>query len=198
MPLETGMEMETDDLRSKQALNHVEPFRRRLLLYNELYGSEDNDKSLSLSHAMSSLLHDMWMGSNALLTPYSVFDSLCAAYPMFIGHRQHDAHECLRLVLERVEVEMNSREGAQDPAVADVFRGKLHSSVTCRDCGTDYEKDDEFQDLSLEISNAIYLHKDEDDQWSTRDCHVRGMCPHIIYADPSQFVMTMMLNPEFP
>lgn len=102
--------------------------------------------------------------------------------PQFKGYHQHDAHEFLRYMLDRLHTELQSVPNslpasptnskmkdfyiAPTPVkkgtsfVTNVFGGTLLSEVRCLVCGQESKKHDPFLDLSLDIPEKFY--KDDD------------------------------------
>lgn len=103
--------------------------------------------------------------------------------PQFRGHRQHDAHEFLRYMLDRLHTELQAVEisnplaqkagetktnpynvpalshlqsKGRNSIVTNVFGGVLQSEVRCLICGMESKKHDPFLDLSLDIPEKFY------------------------------------------
>lgn len=108
--------------------------------------------------------------------------------PQFKGYHQHDAHEFLRYMLDRLHTELQS---VPDPMAAsnsklknyivptttkkgtfvtNVFGGTLLSEVRCLVCGQESKKHDPFLDLSLDIPEKYY--KEIDDSEKKPYCHI--------------------------
>lgn len=104
--------------------------------------------------------------------------------PQFKGYHQHDAHEFLRYMLDRLHTELQTVPNSLPPTaptnskmknyvcppspvkkgtsfVTNVFGGTLLSEVRCLVCGQESKKHDPFLDLSLDIPEKYY--KDVDD-----------------------------------
>lgn len=133
-------------------------------------------------------LSDGGDGSKAI-SPECLFLVIWKVVPQFRGHRQHDAHEFLRYMLDRLHTEfqhltvpMDSLSGGKPkvlnaPNAADngsimfkgrssivtnVFGGTLQSEVRCLICGMESKKHDPFLDLSLDIPEKFYKESDDD------------------------------------
>uniref|UniRef100_A0A182WA05 Ubiquitin carboxyl-terminal hydrolase n=1 Tax=Anopheles minimus TaxID=112268 RepID=A0A182WA05_9DIPT len=122
-------------------------------------------------------------GSKGAISPECLFLVIWKVVPQFRGHRQHDAHEFLRYMLDRLHTELQQVSfpvelGAQksgehknpynvsglshlqakgrNSIVTNVFGGVLQSEVRCLICGMESKKHDPFLDLSLDIPEKFY------------------------------------------
>ncbi|XP_050077231.1 ubiquitin carboxyl-terminal hydrolase 3-like [Anopheles maculipalpis] len=122
-------------------------------------------------------------GSKGAISPECLFLVIWKVVPQFRGHRQHDAHEFLRYMLDRLHtelqqvsfpVELNSVKSGEhknpynvsglshlqakgrNSIVTNVFGGVLQSEVRCLICGMESKKHDPFLDLSLDIPEKFY------------------------------------------
>lgn len=122
-------------------------------------------------------------GSKGAISPECLFLVIWKVVPQFRGHRQHDAHEFLRYMLDRLHTELQQVSfpmdlGGQKPGesknpynvsglshlqakgrhsiVTNVFGGVLQSEVRCLICGMESKKHDPFLDLSLDIPEKYY------------------------------------------
>uniref|UniRef100_A0A1B0C837 ubiquitinyl hydrolase 1 n=2 Tax=Lutzomyia longipalpis TaxID=7200 RepID=A0A1B0C837_LUTLO len=126
-------------------------------------------------------------GSKAI-SPECLFLVIWKVVPQFRGHRQHDAHEFLRYMLDRLHTELQqincvaqvtgwtkascdaeaSVPGGifkgRNSIVTTVFGGILQSEVRCLICGMESKKHDPFLDLSLDIPEKFYKECNEDNQ----------------------------------
>lgn len=117
-------------------------------------------------------------GSKAI-SPECLFSVIWKVVPQFRGHRQHDAHEFLRYMLDRLHTELQQIAscGVNLPVngggsslgngecyggakrgsiVTDVFGGLLQSEVRCLVCGMQSKKHDPILDLSLDIPDRFF------------------------------------------
>lgn len=96
--------------------------------------------------------------------------------PRFKGYHQHDAHEFLRYMLDRLHTELQKVPNSLPPTpinskmknyvcpqpaknttfVTNIFEGQLLSEVRCLVCGQGSMKHDPFLDLSLDIPEKYY------------------------------------------
>lgn len=111
--------------------------------------------------------------------------------PQFKGYHQHDAHEFLRYMLDRLHTELqkvpnslpapptnNKMKNYICPSpvkkgtsfVTNVFGGTLLSEVRCLVCGQESKKHDPFLDLSLDIPEKYY--KDTDANEKKQQCDI--------------------------
>jgi len=79
--------------------------------------------SISLAHDLGVLLSEMWThpsevyrvgaggrSRNLVLSPSHLLTALGTVYPAFSGFRQHDAQECFRLLLDRLDHELSAQK----------------------------------------------------------------------------------------
>lgn len=121
--------------------------------------------------------------SGGSVAPTRFKRALAVANPMFNGASQHDAHECLRMIVDGLHEalnritgkpiyrEMDNPESTPLPELAaqfaeyeeergssvitDMFRGQLLSQVTCGRCGGVSSTFDAFMDLSVPVPSGI-------------------------------------------
>jgi ubiquitin carboxyl-terminal hydrolase 3 len=125
------------------------------------------------------------------ISPECLFLVIWKVVPQFKGYHQHDAHEFLRYMLDRLHTELQAVPNSmpQPPAnskmknfvcpsptknkgttfVTNVFGGTLLSEVKCLACGQESRKHDPFLDLSLDIPEKYY--KDLEDE-KQKVCHI--------------------------
>ncbi len=114
--------------------------------------------------------------------------------PQFKGYHQHDAHEFLRYMLDRLHTELQSVPNSMPqvqtnskmknfvcPAptkkgssfVTTTFGGTLLSEVKCLVCGQSSRKHDPFLDLSLDIPEKYYNNSSDDSEnKEPLNCHI--------------------------
>lgn len=128
-------------------------------------------------------------GGKGAISPECLFLVIWRVVPQFRGHRQHDAHEFLRYMLDRLHTELQQVSSIQDPMsnvikdktlpisfngksrnsiVTNVFGGTLQSEVRCLICGMESKKHDPFLDLSLDIPERFY----RTDDVEKPSCHI--------------------------
>uniref|UniRef100_A0A182JZL9 Ubiquitin carboxyl-terminal hydrolase n=1 Tax=Anopheles christyi TaxID=43041 RepID=A0A182JZL9_9DIPT len=122
-------------------------------------------------------------GSKSAISPECLFLVIWKVVPQFRGHRQHDAHEFLRYMLDRLHTELQQvsfpvelggpksgehknpynvsglshlQAKGRNSIVTNVFGGVLQSEVRCLICGMESKKHDPFLDLSLDIPEKFY------------------------------------------
>uniref|UniRef100_A0A182TJ84 ubiquitinyl hydrolase 1 n=1 Tax=Anopheles melas TaxID=34690 RepID=A0A182TJ84_9DIPT len=122
-------------------------------------------------------------GSKSAISPECLFLVIWKVVPQFRGHRQHDAHEFLRYMLDRLHTELQQvsfpvelggpksgehknpynvsglshlQAKGRNSIVTNVFGGVLQSEVRCLICGMESKKHDPFLDLSLDIPEKYY------------------------------------------
>uniref|UniRef100_A0A182MM99 Ubiquitin carboxyl-terminal hydrolase n=1 Tax=Anopheles culicifacies TaxID=139723 RepID=A0A182MM99_9DIPT len=122
-------------------------------------------------------------GSKGAISPECLFLVIWKVVPQFRGHRQHDAHEFLRYMLDRLHTELQQvsfpvelggqksgehknpynvsglshlQAKGRNSIVTNVFGGVLQSEVRCLICGMESKKHDPFLDLSLDIPEKFY------------------------------------------
>ncbi|KAJ1462442.1 hypothetical protein M885DRAFT_557211 [Pelagophyceae sp. CCMP2097] len=112
--------------------------------------------------------------SKAAFAPRKLVAKLCAIAPHFQRHRQEDAHELLRAVLDV------AGGGFADGAVDALFKGKLRSTLTCPTCDYASHSDEAFFDLSLEPRSTLLAAiaaftkaelLDAQNRWRCGKCH---------------------------
>uniref|UniRef100_A0A1L8DTC5 Ubiquitin carboxyl-terminal hydrolase n=1 Tax=Nyssomyia neivai TaxID=330878 RepID=A0A1L8DTC5_9DIPT len=126
-------------------------------------------------------------GGTKAISPECLFLVIWKVVPQFRGHRQHDAHEFLRYMLDRLHTELQQINGVvqitgwtkttcdvepsslgifkgRSSIVTTVFGGILQSEVRCLICGMESKKHDPFLDLSLDIPERFYKECNEDNQ----------------------------------
>lgn len=134
------------------------------------------------------------------ISPECLFHVIWRVVPQFRGHRQHDAHEFLRYMLDRLHTELQHVEpvsgsdsptlknsssgspsssiynlkGGRNSIVTNVFGGTLQSEVRCLICGMESKKHDPFLDLSLDIPEKYYK-ECSNDQAKPPECNI-GDC----------------------
>lgn len=113
--------------------------------------------------------------------------------PTFKGYHQHDAHEFLRYMLDRLHTELQNVPNSLPAAptnskmknyicptpikkgtsfVTNVFEGTLLSEVRCLVCGTESKKHDKFLDLSLDIPEKYYKSVEDVDKKQLPTCNL--------------------------
>ncbi|KAF8391995.1 hypothetical protein HHK36_022335 [Tetracentron sinense] len=103
-------------------------------------------------------------GSINVINPETFFGCICAKAPQFRGYQQHDSHELLRCLLDRLCTEelsarkfvfSSGEEGTNSKSsptfVEATFGGQLSSSVSCVECGHSSIVYEPFLDLSLPV-----------------------------------------------
>ncbi|XP_065672364.1 ubiquitin carboxyl-terminal hydrolase 3 isoform X3 [Hydra vulgaris] len=119
--------------------------------YTRSYQSDD----ISLVEELRKVLCALWQqGSNTAISPESLFTVVWKVVPRFRGYQQHDAHEFMHCLLDRVHNELLTSKrftNGCDTIISGIFGGQLQSDVTCLTCGTISKKQEAYRDLSLDI-----------------------------------------------
>uniref|UniRef100_A0A182P5G7 Ubiquitin carboxyl-terminal hydrolase n=1 Tax=Anopheles epiroticus TaxID=199890 RepID=A0A182P5G7_9DIPT len=134
--------------------------------------------------------------SKSAISPECLFLVIWKVVPQFRGHRQHDAHEFLRYMLDRLHTELQQvsfpvelsggpkaagehknpynvsglshlQAKGRHSIVTNVFGGVLQSEVRCLICGMESKKHDPFLDLSLDIPEKFYSKEHTSDGGTT-------------------------------
>lgn len=195
-----------------QSLSNIEEFS---CYFNTLPALETKQKRAYHSRSMKENLDDVFVveelrkvlhslskggdGHKGAISPECLFLVIWKVVPQFRGHRQHDAHEFLRYMLDRLHTELqqvstiqelnttNSKDGSnktqslsinsptfsnktRGSIVTNVFGGTLQSEVRCLICGMESKKHDPFLDLSLDIPERFY--KEDDSDGKQRVCNI--------------------------
>lgn len=127
------------------------------------------------------------------ISPECLFLVIWKVVPQFKGYHQHDAHEFLRYMLDRLHTELQAVPNSIPAAptnsmmknfvcpsptkkgssfVTTTFGGTLLSEVTCLSCGTASKKHDPFLDLSLDIPEKYYKDLSSEDVDHTIKCDI--------------------------
>ncbi|ETN61900.1 hypothetical protein AND_006429 [Anopheles darlingi] len=148
-------------------------------------------------------------GTKGAISPECLFLVIWKVVPQFRGHRQHDAHEFLRYMLDRLHTELQqvafpvelasqkSGEAKPNPynvsglshlqakgrnsIVTNVFGGVLQSEVRCLICGMESKKHDPFLDLSLDIPEKFYGKEHGTTTAAPPDSTVDGASPAVCH-----------------
>lgn len=126
--------------------------------YTRSYKSDD----LSLVEELRKILCALWQGSTAAISPDELFAVVWKVVPRFRGYQQHDAHEFMHYLLDRVHTELlqsNKFSNGKDTIVTSIFGGHLQSDVTCLNCKQLSKKQELYLDLSLDIPVRHHGHK---------------------------------------
>ena len=104
----------------------------------------------SANHRISQdLKHILLNESNSSIIPRKLVRDIKALNPMFRGYAQHDSHEFLRFILDRLSEETKYEKDVS--FIDQVFKGEMKSTVTCLGCQNISIKRDSFFDLSLPV-----------------------------------------------
>jgi ubiquitin carboxyl-terminal hydrolase 3 len=155
---------------------------------------KENLDEIFLIEELRKVLIDLNSGADnnkASISPECLFLVIWKVVPQFKGYHQHDAHEFLRYMLDRLHTELQSVSNSVPQAptnskmknfvcplptkkgssfVTNVFGGTLLSEVKCLMCGQESRKHDPFLDLSLDIPEKYYKDLEESDKPQT--CHI--------------------------
>lgn len=188
-----------------QSLSNIQEFS---CYFNTLPALETKQKRAYHSRSMKENLDDVFVveelrkvlhnlskggdGHKGAISPECLFLVIWKVVPQFRGHRQHDAHEFLRYMLDRLHTELQQVSFMQEMSalnnketlsksplsvnlptfvhntktrtsiVTNVFGGILQSEVRCLICGMESKKHDPFLDLSLDIPERFYKEEEMD------------------------------------
>ena len=156
-----------------QCLSHTLPLRQ--LYVSDEYKSYLNnrgDLSYAFKHVMAALWDTSSEDSVAPYKPRRLKKQVGIIAPIFVGCNQHDAHEFMRFLLNRLheEIDRASVEGRKSPAdnetlkeacvryltwedsrISELFGGMLRSDVFCSDCYNQSTVYIPFMDIALPI-----------------------------------------------
>ncbi|XP_065060551.1 ubiquitin carboxyl-terminal hydrolase 3-like [Rhopilema esculentum] len=125
--------------------------------YTRSYKPED----VSLVEELRKILCALWQGSSATISPDELFAVVWKVVPRFRGYQQHDAHEFMHYLLDRVHTELlqsNKFSNGKDTIVTSIFGGNLQSEVTCLQCKHLSRKQEVYLDMSLDIPYRYHTH----------------------------------------
>lgn len=193
-----------------QSLSNIQEFSG---YFNTLPALETKQKRGYHSRSMKENLDDIFMveelrkvllnlsqggdgNTKGAISPECLFHVIWRVVPQFRGHRQHDAHEFLRYMLDRLHTELQQVSSLQQESTAataanankdksqpisyingktrssivtNVFGGTLQSEVRCLICSMESKKHDPFLDLSLDIPERFYSAEEIEKQ---SVCHI--------------------------
>eukprot|EP00794_Sanderia_malayensis_P010031 gene10031-11056_t len=101
--------------------------------YTRSYKSDDS----SLVEELRKILCALWQGSSVAISPDELFAVVWKVVPRFRGYQQHDAHEFMHYLLDRVHTELlqsSKFSNGKDTIVTSIFGGNLMSDVVCLQC----------------------------------------------------------------
>ncbi|KAG5682111.1 hypothetical protein PVAND_011490 [Polypedilum vanderplanki] len=157
---------------------------------------KENLDEVFLIEELRKVLVDLNSGienNKSAVSPECLFLCVWKVAPLFRGYHQHDAHEFLRYMLDRLHTELQSVSGAISQTatnskmknfvcpttakkgssfVTSIFGGTLLSEVKCLICGGTSKKHDPFLDLSLDIPEKYYNVIDETSDNKKPECHI--------------------------
>lgn len=88
----------------------------------------------------------------SIITPRSLFNSICTMAPQFKGYQQQDSHELLRFLLDGLCNEESDNVPKEHRTFIDaIFGGQICSSVSCLECGHTSLVYEPYLDLSLPL-----------------------------------------------
>jgi ubiquitin C-terminal hydrolase len=165
-----------------QCLAHTLPLTRYFLahrLAEDLNPSSPLGSGGRVARAYERLVKEMWFGEARVCNPQALKAAVTRFSPQFTGHAQHDAHELLVLLLDKLHEDLNrvrqkpyveaqdldparsqaaqaaeawGRVRARDESVVvDLTWGLLRSTLVCPACGHVSVAFDPFHCLTLEM-----------------------------------------------
>eukprot|EP00795_Rhopilema_esculentum_P006494 gene6494-11950_t len=143
--------------------------------YTRSYKPED----VSLVEELRKILCALWQGSSATISPDELFAVVWKVVPRFRGYQQHDAHEFMHYLLDRVHTELlqsNKFSNGKDTIVTSIFGGNLQSEVTCLQCKHLSRKQEVYLDMSLDIPYRYHTHSHGHSHKSkhSKPCYLTG------------------------
>jgi ubiquitin carboxyl-terminal hydrolase 8 len=124
----------------------------------------------AIAREFAQFLRDMCAPNSTGLSDNCAFKSaLCSAYSAFADGGQHDAHEALSVILDRLHEDLSRLhydDGGLTPRskslqteepikplspIADLFYGQLVCQLSCPNCGHKHENLERFSNLSLPV-----------------------------------------------
>ncbi len=118
----------------------------------EILYADRPPESLSVSNITNELLYLAILvrsGRFATVSPTHFKTIVGEICPDFVGiTKQHDAHELLLKILNRIDMETDKESGH---SVMDLFKGALRSKTTCCGCSREYAVVDPFYCLHIDI-----------------------------------------------
>lgn len=124
----------------------------------------DIQESLVIEELRKTLI-SLRTGGKTAISPDTLFSVVWKVIPRFRGYQQQDAHEFMRVLLDRLHSELLLllpypagedapyvlNRGRRSTIVSAIFGGILQNEVHCLACGFQSKKHDPFLDLSLDI-----------------------------------------------
>ena len=110
----------------------------------------------SLVAELRDIIRDLWFHDSPTHSPISFLTCMWTILPKFYGSEQHDTHEFLRSLLDRLNVEFKSSRTRQyRNTVQGLFQGIMESEITCQNCeSTFHRKNEPFLDISLDLPST--------------------------------------------
>jgi ubiquitin carboxyl-terminal hydrolase 3 len=154
---------------------------------------KENLEEIFLVEELRKVLIDLTSDNKPSISPECLFLVIWKVVPQFKGYHQHDAHEFLRYMLDRLHTELQSVPNSMPAAptnskmknfvcptpskkgssfVTTTFGGTLLSEVKCLVCGQMSRKHDPFLDLSLDIPEKYYKDSNADDAEPITNCDI--------------------------
>ena len=111
--------------------------------------------SRSLVAELRDIIRDLWFHDAPIHSPTTFLTSMWSILPRFYGTQQHDTHEFLRSLLERLNMEfLSSRTRRNRNTVQEIFQGTFCSELMCKECGSKKTQRETFLDISLDIPQS--------------------------------------------
>jgi ubiquitin carboxyl-terminal hydrolase 12/46 len=145
---------------------------------------------LSLAAEIAFILQQLHAAQTNSISPTSFFHAFRICFPRFLGNGQHDAQECLRLLLERIDSEIkfaseiNPELSHYSTLISGLFQGGLVYEIQCSSCKDTVSRRDPFWDISLDIPDTVFLSKVGDGQFCFRPCSLDDCLRRFCAGEP--------------
>ncbi|KAJ0235547.1 Peptidase C19 [Hirschfeldia incana] len=171
---------------SLQCLAHTPPFVDYFLKNYRDDINEDNPYGTrgELTTEFGELLSKLWSSEPNAFAPHFFKTKLAKFAPQFSGYNQHDCHEMLTFLLDKLHEDLNknkvkekpyveckdsdgrpddevaeevwnNHKARNDSVIVDVCQGQYKSTLTCPDCGKFSRTFDPFMYLSLPLETSL-------------------------------------------
>ncbi|KXN72283.1 cysteine proteinase [Conidiobolus coronatus NRRL 28638] len=144
-------------------------------------GGNSMDENACLSCELTNFILDYYSDNFTPISPTNFLHKLWSTSKHLAGYHEHDAHELLMAVLNRLheEDENHSSNSLECKCIIhQTFSGVLKSEVTCEACNTTTSTSDPFLDLSLHIEDS-----NNGEGFTLHDCLMKYIHPEPLPPD---------------